>query len=94
MAGSRLDPRSARYDRLSGSVLIDGRGFVLEIAHNAVEALARRELAPQEAVDRAAEETKRLARLAGKLPADDGKIIITRSILLNDGVHGEEEKSE
>ena len=83
--------RSARYDRLAGSVMIDGRGYVLEVAHEAIEVLMKRELEPQEAIDGAIREAKRLTRLAGRLPADDGKIIVTRSILLKDGQHDGEE---
>lgn len=94
MALQRLDLRSARYDRLAGSVLIDARKCVVEISHDALEALARRPLKPDEAVLKAAEEGKRLARLATRLPADDGKIIVTRAIMLSDGQFGAEEGSE
>lgn len=82
----RLDIRSLRYDKLGRSVLIDGRGLVLEISHEALEALANRPLNVNEAIRKVADEQKRLTRLAEKVPADDGKIHITTNILLNDGV--------
>ena len=69
-----------------GSVLIDGRAVVLEISHEALEALTNRSLSEDEAVRKVAEEQKRLTRLAEWLPADDGKINITTSMLMNDGV--------
>ena len=94
MALQRLDLRTARYDRLAGSVLIDARKCVVEISHEALETLAKRSLQPEEAVLKAAEEGKRFARLATRLPADDGKIIVTKAIVLNDGQFGEEEGSE
>lgn len=88
MAGKmqRLDLKSVRYDRLGRSVLIDGRKITMEISHEALEALARRALAPEEAVLTVIEETKRLTRLAEWVPADDGKIQITTNLLMNDGM--------
>jgi len=82
----RLDLKSLRYDKLGRSVLIDGRKVVLEISHEALETLSNRELSPDEAVIKVAEEQKRLTRLAEWLPADDGKIHITTNMLMNDGV--------
>lgn len=88
----RLDPKTLRYDRLGKSVLIDGRSVVLEIAHEALEALSNRPLSEEEAIRKVAEEQKRLTRLADWLPADDGKIHITAALLLSDGQYqtGEE----
>ena len=39
MAVQRLDLRSVRYDRLSGSVLFDARNCVVEVSLEALEAL-------------------------------------------------------
>lgn len=81
----RLDLRTLRYDRFGRSVLIDGRSVVIEIAHEALEALSNRVLNEDEALRTVAEEQKRLTRLAEWLPADDGKIHITTAMLMNDG---------
>ena len=82
----RLDLKSLRYDKLGRSVLVDGRRIVVEISHEALEALANRELSEEEAVIKVAEEQKRFTRLAEWLPADDGKILITTNMLMNDGM--------
>jgi hypothetical protein len=82
----RLDLKSLRYDKLGRSVLIDGRKVVVEVSHEALEALSNRELTSEEAVLKVAEEQKRLTRLAEWVPADDGKIHITTNMLMNDGV--------
>jgi hypothetical protein len=82
----RLDLKSLRYDKLGRSVLIDGRKVVVEVSHEALEALSNRELTSDEAVLKVAEEQKRLTRLAEWVPADDGKIHITTNMLMNDGV--------
>lgn len=82
----RLDLKTLRYDKLGRSVLIDGRKVVVEVSHEALEALANRELTPDEAIVKVAEEQKRLTRLAEWVPADDGKIQITTNMLMNDGV--------
>lgn len=82
----RLDLKSLRYDKLGRSVLIDGRKVVLEISHEALEALSNCELTADEAVLKVAEEQKRLTKLAEWVPADDGKIHITTNMLMNDGV--------
>jgi len=81
----RLDLKTLRYDKLGKSVLIDGRQVVLEISHEALEALTKRTLSEDEAIRQVADEQKRLTRLAEWLPADDGKINITTAMLLNDG---------
>jgi hypothetical protein len=93
VAIQRLDIKSARYDSLSGSVLIDGRDCVVEISHEALEELQRGPLTPEGAVSKVVSEVKRLSRLATRLPADDGKIHITRQILINDGAHPRAEGS-
>lgn len=90
----RLDLRTVRYDRLAGSVLIDGRNCVVEVSLDALEALNRRRLDPDEAVLRAAEAAKRLTALASRLPPDDGKITITRSILMGEGLYEERPEEE
>lgn len=82
----RLDLKSLRYDRLGRSVLIDGRKVVVEVSHEALEALSNCKLTADEAVLKVAEEQKRLTRLAEWVPADDGKIHITTNMLMNDGV--------
>ena len=81
----RLDLKSLRYDKLGRSVLIDGRRIVLEVSHEALEAISNRELSEDEALLKVAEEQKRLTRLAEWVPADDGKIHITTNLLMNDG---------
>jgi hypothetical protein len=86
----RLDLKSARYDPLSDSVLINGRGCVIEISHEAVELAARRPIEPEEAVRTVVEEARRFALLATRLPPDDGKIHITANMLANDGMFGED----
>jgi hypothetical protein len=90
LASERLDFRSARYDRLARSVMIEGRGVQVEVSLEALEALARKPLSPQDAVNRAVAEGKRLTALLKRLPPDDGKVTITTAILLNDGLFGEE----
>jgi hypothetical protein len=81
----RLDLKTLRYDRLGKSVLIDGRKVVLEISHEALEALSNSLLDEDQALRTVADEQKRLTRLAEWVPADDGKIHITTSVLMNDG---------
>jgi len=81
----RLDLKSVRYDTLGRSVLIDGRRVVLEISHEALEALTNRKLTAEEALRKVVDEQKRLTRLAEWLPADDGKINITTNLLMSDG---------
>ena len=93
MALERLDLRTARFDRFSGSVLIDGRTSVVEISLEALEKLCNRHLLPEEAVIAAVSEAKRLTVLASRLPADDGKIHITAGIVENDGIFVEEDGS-
>ena len=84
----RLDIKTVRYDRLSDEVLMDGRKIVLAVTRDALEALYNRELAPDEAVLRAVDEAKRLTRLAEIIPADDGRVLITRERLMNNGQFG------
>ena len=85
MPRQRLDIKSVRYDRLSASVLFDARNCVVEVAHEALEWLAKRPMAPDEALRAAVEEVKRLTALASMLPPDDGKIHITANLVMNDG---------
>ena len=59
----RLDLKSLRYDRLGKAVLINGRKIVLEVTHEALEALSNRTLSEDEAVLKAADEQKRLSNL-------------------------------
>ena len=81
----RLDLKSLRYDRLGKAVLINGRKIVLEVTHEALEALSNKTLSEDEAVLKAADEQKRLTKLAEWVPADDGKIVITANLIMNDG---------
>ena len=83
----RLDLRTVRYDKMSDAVLFDGRKIVLMVTLDALEALYNRPLEPQEAILKAVEEVKRLTRLADIVPADDGRVIITKNRLLNEGQH-------
>lgn len=93
MALQRFDIKSVRYDRLSESVLFNGRNCVVEITHGALECIAKRSMAPEEAVGAAVGEVKRLTRLASMLPADDGKIHITANIVMTNGVFGADTES-
>jgi hypothetical protein len=88
----RLDIKTVRYDRLSDEVLMDGRKIVLAVTKDALEALYNREMDPDEAILRAVDETKRLTRLAEIIPADDGRVLITKDRLLNDGQFGQSEE--
>jgi hypothetical protein len=89
----RLDIRTVRYDRFSDEVLMDGRKIVVAVTKDALEALYNRALAPDEAILRAVDEAKRLTRLAEIIPADDGRVLITKERLLNDGQFGLAEES-
>jgi hypothetical protein len=84
----RLNLKTVRYDRLSDAVLMDGRNVVVVIARDALEAFSNRVLAPEEAVGKAVEEATRLSRLAEIVPADDGRVLITKERLLNNGRYG------
>ena len=84
----RLDIKSARYDRLSDEILMDGRKIILSVTRDALQALYNRELDPEEAILRAVDEVKRLTRLAEIIPADDGRVLITRERLMNNGQFG------
>ena len=81
----RLNIKSARYDRLSECVLMEGRGITLAMTKDALEALYDSEFEPEEAVIKAVEETRRLTRLAEIVPADDGRVLVTKKHLLSDG---------
>ncbi len=88
----RLDIKTVRYDRLSDAVLMDGRKIVLAVTRDALEALYNRELAPEDAILKAVDEQKRLTRLAEIIPADDGRVLITKDRLLNDGRFGQNDE--
>lgn len=81
----RLNLKTVRFDRMSDAVLMDGRKIVLAVTRDALEALYQRELDPEEAILMAVEAEKRLTRLAEILPADDGRILVTKDRLLNNG---------
>ncbi len=87
MAVQRLDIKTVRYDKLSDEVLFDGRRIILAVTRDALEALYNREFTPEEAILRAVDEQKRLTRLAEIVPADDGRVLITKDRILNDGQH-------
>lgn len=89
----RLDLKSLRYDQFGRAVLIDGRKVILEISHEALEALSNRTLTEEEAIRKVADEQKRMTRLAEWVPADDGKIHITTNVLMNDGRFEIEDKA-
>ena len=90
MAIQRLDLKSARYDRLARSVLFNARGgCTVEVSLEALQAQYQRDLDPEEAVTGAVELEKRLTALATMLPPDDGRITITTSVLMGDGLYGE-----
>jgi len=92
MPTQRLDIKTVRYDKLSDEVLFDGRKIVLAVTRDALETLYNRELNPDEAILRAVDEAKRLTRLAEIVPADDGRVLITRDRLINNGQHSLVEK--
>ncbi|WP_075996358.1 hypothetical protein [Salaquimonas pukyongi] len=81
----RLNIKSARYDRLSECVLMDGRNLTVAVTKDGLEALYDVALEPDEAVIKAIEETRRLTRLAEIVPADDGRVLITRKHIMSDG---------
>lgn len=93
MPVQRLDLKTARYDRLSRSVLIDGRAVTVEVSHEALEAMARRTLDADQAVQRALAESKRITTLMMRVPEDDGKVHITAGLVANDGRLDREERS-
>ncbi|MCP4184487.1 MAG: hypothetical protein GY761_14430, partial [Hyphomicrobiales bacterium] len=73
----RLDFKSARFDKLADTILINGKRVIVEISRDAFEALYRRDFTGDEVIIKAIEESKRLNHLANVIPADDGKIHIT-----------------
>ena len=82
----RLDLRTVRYDRMSEAVLMDGKhNLVVAVTRDALEALYDRSFEPEEAVIKAVEEVRRLTVLADRIPADDGRIMITKDMLLSGG---------
>lgn len=87
----RLDLKTVRYDRLSECVEFQGRGITLGVTLDALAANANRDLTPEEAVREAVDIERRLARLAEILPADDGRVVVTKDRLLNDGKFAIEE---
>lgn len=89
----RLDFKTARYDKLADAILIDGKKSVVEISHEALEALFRCKLTGEEAVLRAEHEAKRLNRLVNIIPPDDGKIHITTDLMLGEGQFSELHKN-
>ena len=89
MAIQRLDLKTVRYDRFSRGVVFDARGCTVEVSQEALEAQFRRGLDPEEAVAGAVEIAGQLTALATRLPPDDGRIHITRSVLMGDGLYGE-----
>lgn len=90
MAIQRLDLRTVRYDKFARAVLFDGRGgTTVEVSQEALEAQFRRGLEPDEAVASAVEIVRHLTQLATLLPADDGRIHITRAVLMGEGLYGE-----
>lgn len=82
----RLDLKTVRYERMTDAVLFDGRKIVLAVTRDALEALYHMELSPEDAMLRAVDEVKRLTMLADVIPADDGRITVTKNMILNDGV--------
>jgi len=95
MVQRRLDIRSARYDRLAGSVMFDARGgYLVEVSREALEALSRRSLGPDEAVAAAIVSVPKLTALANRIPPDDGKITITTSMVLGEGLYEERAEGE
>jgi hypothetical protein len=81
LARPRLDIRSVRYDRFAGAVAFDTAREQVEVTREALEALCGRPLEEEEAVDFALTELRMLTVLAGRVPADDGKIRITRAMI-------------
>ena len=90
MAIQRLDLKTVRYDKFSRGVVFDARGgCTVEVSQEALEAQFRRDLEPEEAIASAVEIVTQLTVLATRLPPDDGRIHITRSVLMGDGLYGE-----
>ena len=90
MAIQRLDLKTVRYNKFSRGVVFDARnGCTVEVSQEALEAQFRRDLEPDEAVAGAVEIVGKLTQLATLLPADDGRIHITRGVLMGEGLYGE-----
>jgi len=85
----RLNLKSIRYDHLGRSVLVDARNATVEITHEAIEALANRNLDADAAILQVAQERKRITKLAEILPADDGRIRITQGAMETGGLYDE-----
>lgn len=89
---NRLDLKSVRFDRLNDSVFFNAKKGCVEISREALQSLARKELDEERAIYFAVAQAKRLNRLINIVPADDGKINITKNLLLNDGQFGQTEE--
>jgi len=76
-----LDPRSARYDKFRGGVLMAAGSAQVVISHDALENWVNRRLTNDEAVEAAVEEKALLARVANTLAEHDNIITITNGVL-------------
>jgi hypothetical protein len=85
----RLDFKSVRFDKLTDTIVINGKKVIVEISRDAFEALYRQDFTGDEAILKAVEESKRLNHLANVIPADDGKIHITAALMLGNGQFNE-----
>lgn len=84
----KLDLRSVRYDRMNDGVQFDtsnktGRwpGLVIEISRDALEDHFRRELDAETAIVKAVEIQTFIQQAANRIPADDGRIRLTKATL-------------
>lgn len=84
----RLDIKSARYDRMNDGVQFDtasrtGRrpGLVIEISRDALEEHFHRPLDTEMAIVKAVEIQTYIQQAANRIPADDGKIRLTKATL-------------
>ena len=84
----KLDIRSVRYDRMNDGVQFDtasrvGRrpGLVIEISKDALEYHFHRPLDQEMAVLKAVEIQTFIQQAANRIPADDGKIRLTKATL-------------
>jgi len=84
----RLDIKSVRYDRMNDGVQFDtasriGRrpGLVIEVSREALEDHFRRPLDQATAIAKAVEIQMFIQQAANRIPADDGKIRLTKATL-------------
>lgn len=84
----RLDIKSVRYDRMNDGVQFDtmrriGRspGLIIEVSRDALEDHFRAPMNQEIAIAKAVEIQTFIQQAANRIPADDGKIRLTKATL-------------